>query len=170
MFYKVYTNLTNLITWAVIASVMLAALLFGFPRLFHITPYVVVSGSMEPEIHTGSVAYIRESDELPEKGDIIGFIAGDGKPVVHRVYDVTTEGYMTKGDANDTPDMVLTQRQNIIGPYLYSIPIAGYILAFIGSAKIMIGPIQIPAIILAAAGLVLILNAIQCILKSPDEE
>ena len=168
MFYKVYTNLTNIITWAVVACVILASLLFGFPRLFHITPYIVMGGSMEPEIHTGSVAYIRESSELPEKGDIIGFIAGDGKAVVHRVADITAEGYVTKGDANNAPDGMVTQKQNIIGPYLYSIPAAGYILAYAGSVRIGIGPLQIPAAILIAVGLVMILNVIQCFLKPPE--
>lgn len=170
MFYRVYTNLTNIITWTVILCVMTAALLFAAPRLFGITPYIVMSGSMEPAISTGSVAYIQESDEAPEKGDIIGFIAGDGKAVVHRVHNITADGYVTKGDANNAPDMALTQQQNIIGPYLCSIPVAGYVLAYAESARITVGPLQIPAAILAAAGLVLILNVIQCILKSPDEE
>lgn len=170
VFYKVYTNLTNIITWAVILCVIAAAMLFAAPKLLGITPYIVMSGSMEPAIHTGSVAYIGESDEAPDKGDIIGFIAGDGKAVVHRVHDKTIDGYVTKGDANNAPDMALTQQQNIIGPYLGSIPAAGYVLAYVSGAKVAIGPLQIPAAVLAAAGLVLILNVIQCILKSPDEE
>ena len=54
------------------------------PGLFGIRPYVVYSGSMEPEIPTGAVVFTKEGEFSPKKGDIITFHNGD-TVVTHRV-------------------------------------------------------------------------------------
>ena len=48
-------------TLFVVAAVALAATLL-LPRLFGYTPYAVLSGSMEPELPVGSMAYVHETD------------------------------------------------------------------------------------------------------------
>ena len=58
---KLWNALTTLI---VIAIVILAILLAGV-RLVGLTPYVVLSGSMEPNYHTGSLIYDKKVDPLP---------------------------------------------------------------------------------------------------------
>ena len=42
---------------------LLILALFFVPMMFGIMPYIVMSGSMEPEIKTGSVAYIRYNEQ-----------------------------------------------------------------------------------------------------------
>lgn len=60
------------------------ALVLLIPGLFGIQPYVVYSGSMEPEIPTGAVVFTKEGEFSPKKGDIITFHNGD-TVVTHRV-------------------------------------------------------------------------------------
>lgn len=52
---------------------LVMALVLLIPGLFGIRPYVVYSGSMEPEIPTGAVVFTKEG-EFFRKGDIITFI------------------------------------------------------------------------------------------------
>ena len=50
--------------------------------------YKVLSGSMEPEYHVGSVVYVEKSsiDDI-EVGDVITFYINDNTVVTHRVID-----------------------------------------------------------------------------------
>lgn len=72
--------------------------------------YVVISGSMEPVYNAGDVLVVKRVDiNTIEKGDIIVFDSPfGGIPIVHRVYQVKTEGetpyFVTKGDHNFAPD------------------------------------------------------------------
>ena len=93
-------------------------------------PVVVLSGSMEPAIKTGSLAFIDTSDRTVFKGDVISFRAGE-LLVTHRVIDVTEEGYRTKGDNNDISDGVTTTAQNFRGETLFSVPYLGYGLVYL---------------------------------------
>jgi signal peptidase I len=106
--------------WAVIAvaGLMLVPSLLGYDR------YVIVSGSMEPAIGTGSVVYDRAVPvEDLAVGDIITFLPppeyNPEEPVTHRIHEIsrapqgtTVNGkaaggalqYRTKGDANKDVD------------------------------------------------------------------
>lgn len=92
-------------------------------------PYVVLSGSMEPVISTGSVAWINENvayDDI-NKGDIIAFKNQDVQ-VIHRAISITEDGIETKGDNNDVSDGISTTKANYTGRYMTHVPKAGYIL------------------------------------------
>ena len=90
-------------------------------------PVVVMSGSMEPAIRTGSLAFIDTSDREVFKGDVISFHAGN-MMVTHRVIEVTENGYRTKGDNNEAADVGTVKDSSIEGKILFSIPGAGYFL------------------------------------------
>ena len=67
-------------------------------RLFY-----VVTGSMEPTIHSGAVVLTKESDSYVI-GDIITFKSQNseilGQPNTHRIVDINDDGsFVTKGDA-----------------------------------------------------------------------
>ena len=110
--------ITVLGTIAFILALLLATLML-LPSLLGYERYVIVSGSMEPMIPTGSVVYdeVVPVEEL-EVGDIITFVPPPEynieQPVTHRIIEITTapEGssaagetlYRTKGDANEHPD------------------------------------------------------------------
>ena len=74
--------------------------------IFGIRPFVVVSGSMEPAIQTGSISWVNlraDADHL-QQGDILAFERNDGELVLHRILRRTEAGIVTKGDANSVPD------------------------------------------------------------------
>lgn len=96
-------------------------------QIMDLKPVVVMSGSMEPAIKTGSLAFIDTSDRMVFEGDVISFRAGD-LLVSHRVIEVTDQGYITKGDNNDVADAGIVKDSSVEGKILFSIPGAGYFL------------------------------------------
>ena len=72
-------------------------------HLFGVQTYIVMSGSMEPEIHTGAIALIDTTDRYVTTGDIVAYRMGEGDDeilITHRIMERTEEGFITKGDAN----------------------------------------------------------------------
>ncbi|MFP4022593.1 MAG: signal peptidase I [Candidatus Paceibacterota bacterium] len=96
---------------------------------------IVQSGSMEPEIKTGSMIFIRSADEY-KVGDVITFKPEieDRTPITHRIIDkdvVNDEDvFITKGDANRTSDMQPINEKEIMGKMIFSVPYIGHILNF----------------------------------------
>ena len=95
-----------------------------------VRPYVVLSGSMEPQIHTGSICIIntRASYEDVEAGDVIAYETVSGMMVTHRAVRVTKTGIETKGDANDVSDGITTTKDNFKGKTIFTIPCVGYLI------------------------------------------
>ena len=91
---------------------------------------------MEPAIPIGSVIYVKptEPSEL-KKGDIIAFQSGDSV-VMHRVVtNKVVEGKITtKGDANDSEDLMEVPYSNLIGIVARHVPILGQVLILFGSS------------------------------------
>lgn len=114
-------------------SLVLAVLLFLVPRLFRISPYTVLSGSMEPVIRTESLCYIDRTavfDEV-ENGDVIAFERMDGSCVLHRSIRREAGKIRTKGDANGAEDLAAVSRENFLGKEVCSIPYLGYVTVFL---------------------------------------
>ena len=98
--------------------------------IFGIVPYVILSGSMEPKIETGSLCFVNKNTDISEikKKDIIAFRLGDNTLVTHRVVDITDDGIVTKGDNNKTKDEVITTKSNYVGKNIFWIPKVGYVV------------------------------------------
>lgn len=118
--------------------VLLAVALVGV-RLIGLDVYVVLSGSMEPTYHVGSLIYVKDVDykELKE-GDPITYMLNENTVVTHRITEVLVDEndpdtirYFTKGDANDMPDGSSVHYKNIIGKPVFTIPYLGYISNYI---------------------------------------
>ena len=61
-------------------------------------------------------------------GDVILYINPKlGYPIIHRVINVTEEGYITKGDRNPAPDPWIVKKEWIKGKALIVIPLLGWI-------------------------------------------
>lgn len=118
--------------------VVLAIALVGV-RLVGLEPYVVLSGSMEPAYHVGSLIYVKSMDYKDLKvGDPITYMISQDTVVTHRIIEVLVDEedpdtirYFTKGDANDAPDGTSVHYKNIIGKPVFSIPYLGYVSNYI---------------------------------------
>ncbi|MGA7096511.1 MAG: signal peptidase I [Acidimicrobiia bacterium] len=84
----------------------------------------VDGGSMAPTIEMGDLIFIGRADQLDI--DDVGVFQVDGKVVTHRVVGISPDGsYVTKGDANPTPDRWSGASVEVVGKYLFRIPLIG---------------------------------------------
>ena len=89
----------NAVSWLLVAAVVVLAVLLAGVRLVGITPYAVLSGSMEPTYPVGSLIYVKDADpEDVQVGDPITFVLNEDLVVAtHRVIDIDEEnGYFYK--------------------------------------------------------------------------
>ena len=121
--YKIKQTAANVL--CVIAAMVLIGA--GLMLAFGIKPVVVLTGSMEPTIETGSLAFIDTRDRDVKPQEIIAFETG-GQLVTHRVVGVSDGVYRTKGDANRDWDSWTLTDENIVGKTIWWIPGVGYAL------------------------------------------
>lgn len=131
---KIMAVCVSLITGSGIAFLAVAGLLLFVPRLFAVTPYIVMSGSMEPTIHTGGIAYTDTGNTKLKSGDIITFRVSD-KLVTHRIVRIDGSYIYTQGDANGRTDPMPVKKDQVIGKVCMSLPYLGYLAAFIQSKQ-----------------------------------
>lgn len=84
----------------------------GMPMPFGIGASVVLSGSMEPEIHVDDLIFVKAvGDGNYEIGDVVVYQTGKTL-VVHRIKSISGEGdaavVVTRGDANNIDDDPIT--------------------------------------------------------------
>ena len=135
--------------WNVVSTVILIMLLvllaaFSGVRFFGLTPYMVTSGSMEPEYPVGALIYVKEvSPEDIDPGDVITFYLDGGQIVAtHQVYEVDREQELlyTQGinnrdsEGNILHDADPVEYASVIGSPAAVIPYLGYINRFCTTA------------------------------------
>lgn len=129
----------NVISSILVALVVLLALLLVGARVVGLQVFTVLSGSMEPTYHTGSLIYVKEVDPYSiEVGQPITFMLDENTVATHRVVgivpdeeDPTVIRFRTKGDANEAEDGGLVHYKNVIGTPIFSIPYLGYVADYI---------------------------------------
>ena len=129
----------NVASSILVALVVLLALLLVGARVVGLQVFVVLSGSMEPTYHTGSLIYVKQVDPYAiQEGQPITFMMNETTVATHRVVgivpdeeDPTVIRFRTKGDANDTEDGGLVHYKNVIGRPVFSIPYLGYVADYI---------------------------------------
>lgn len=127
----------------------------GEPNIFGYHLKIVLSGSMEPEIKTGSIIAVKPVEEKTnfKKNDIITFIDSNQQIVTHRIVDVIGNGeqtqYITKGDNNENPDSTPVIAENVVAEYTgFTIPYVGYFTEFAKSQKGAVVLLIIPGLLL----------------------
>ena len=136
---KAVKRIWNALTTMLVVIVVILALLLVGARLIGLDVYTVLSGSMEPTYHTGSLIYVKEVDPYElESGDVITFMLDEDTVATHRIVEVvpdetdsTVVRFRTKGDANDVEDGSLVHYKNVIGTPIFSIPQLGYVANYI---------------------------------------
>ena len=149
---KVWNGVTSIV---VVLVVVLALLLVGV-RLIGLRPLTVLSGSMEPTYHVGSLIYVKEVDYKELKvGDPITYMVSEDTIVTHRIIEVLVDEaepdtirYFTKGDANNAADGSSVHYKNIIGKPVFSIPYLGYVSHYIQNPPGMYVAISATAVLL----------------------
>jgi signal peptidase I len=114
-----------------------------------------MSGSMEPEIKTGSVVGIKEEDKYFVQDIITVKQQNDpSQTYTHRIIDIIEEegiSYKTKGDANESADPDTVSQDQILGSVFVSIPFIGYLVHFAKEPSGFIFLVIIPSVIIAAS-------------------
>ena len=127
------------ISTAVVALVVILALLLAGARLVGLQVYTVLSGSMEPNYHVGSVIYVREVEPSTLRvGDAISFLISENTVATHRIIEVLPDEkdpdvirFRTKGDNNDIADTNPVHCNNVLGKVVGTIPLLGYLSDFV---------------------------------------
>lgn len=129
----------SLVSTVLVSLVVLLALLLVGARLFGLQVFTVLSGSMEPTYHTGSLIYVKKVDPYTiQNGQVITFMLDEDTIATHRVVgivpdeeDASVIRFRTKGDANETEDGGLVHYKNVIGTPVFTIPYLGYVASYI---------------------------------------
>src|SRR5690625_251192 len=112
----------------------------GHVNLFGYQIKTVLSGSMEPDIKTGSIIFVKTGGDMQRfnEGDVITFKADENILVTHRITDIENDGqqYITKGDANEGADIDPVLAENVVVQYTgFTIPFVGYVMNFASSQE-----------------------------------
>ena len=140
-----FSALLNALLWAVMAVLLLMVISGIVQRyvgknangLFGVGYAVVVSGSMEPNIHVGDmIIYDDHKASEYEVGDVIVYIRNEGTPeemlITHRIVEISEDGtkLTTRGDANRVSDPEISF-QDVVGRLVWRVPGFGYVADFV---------------------------------------
>lgn len=129
---KAVKAICNTISTLLIVVLIFVAGLLIVPRVIGYDSYAVMSGSMEPVIHVGAVAYDKPVafSEIRE-GDIITYKLSADTLVTHRVVRTEDDKLIMKGDANNTEDGSPVSDSQVVGKCYFNIPYLGYVSMYI---------------------------------------
>ena len=168
---KKMKKIWNGITTALVVLVVILALLLVGARVIGLQVFTVLSGSMEPTYHVGSLIYVKDVDPFTLKsGDPITFLLDEDTVATHRIVEVIPDEedasvvrFSTKGDANDAIDGSLVHYKNVIGSPVFTVPYLGYVANYIQNP---------PGMYVAIAGgaFLILLVFLPDLLSSEDEK
>lgn len=115
----------------ILASILCVLLVWASTGLLGLRVTTILSGSMDPSLEVGDMVVVREVPASSVRpGDVIQFGSG-GEAVVHRVVEVRQEGgnwfFITKGDANPSPDPTPVSSVQLMGKVVMQIPKLGWL-------------------------------------------
>ena len=160
---KKICNLLSTVLLIIMVAIAGALLL---PYVFGYQPLAVLSGSMEPDYHVGSVIYVKEaSPEDLKIGDAITFRLSDNTYATHYLISIDMEKreFVTQGKANANDDGARSFDTLVGRASKFSIPYLGYISL----------NMRTPLGILSAVGVIvviLLLNFIPDLFTKDEEE
>lgn len=176
MFWKKTFNIIGNVITVLLFSLFIVTLVAvisarasgGEPDIFGYQLKTVLSGSMEPDIQTGSVISIKPGGDMTrfQEGDVITFQTKDGTLITHRIVDVKNGGqqYVTKGDNNDTVDPEPVLAENVVGEYTgFTIPYLGYVMNFASSKQGAVLLLIVPGVMLLIYGMATVWRTLRLI-------
>jgi len=150
---KVLKILENIIfSFLILIALLIVVSLLPIKNNYKI--YVVMSGSMEPKIKTGSLIFSQPVNDY-QVDDIITFKSENSNTkdtTTHRIIEKNVENdeveYTTKGDANNSNDQETVNKEQIVGKYVWGVPFLGYLIGYIQTLPGLILIVVIPATII----------------------
>jgi signal peptidase len=160
------------LTLTVVVLLMAAAVFTYLGPHFGWRVDAVLSGSMEPQLKTGSLVVTRTVDpETIEVGDIITFrptTIGENL-ITHRVVGIGHNSpvhFETKGDASQKPDPFTVPARNLVGKIVFHLPYLGYATEFLKTPPGFLFAVVIPGSIIIA---ICAINMIQALTRRSRE-
>lgn len=122
---KILINIVvDILIFILVVGIVLA--LYGFIQTkvqkklycnyFGYTYFQILTGSMEDYIKIDDIVIVRITNKVKEN-DVISYESGNSV-ITHRIIEVKDEGYITKGDNNNTFDD-LVKKDQVIGKVVY---------------------------------------------------
>lgn len=130
-----FVLLSFVIVLCVYSFICLNVLSHKYVNFFSYTVFSLGSNSMAPAITTNDLILVKLTDEA-KASDIITF-ESDDVLVTHRVVSVTANGYVTKGDANNTSDKAVLKK-DVVGKVVKILPNYGVWFKVITTPKIIV--------------------------------
>ena len=141
--YQSVSNWLVIIACVVLIPVLLMNLVIMYkantnkdevPSVFGYKPFIVLSGSMETEIHKGDLIITKITDPKALKvNDIIAFRDAEDTVTTHRIIEIVENDgetyFITKGDNNDSQDQNLVEYADVEGIYIGRIPGIGSMMS-----------------------------------------
>lgn len=110
-------------------------LMVFIPTFWGWKPLVVISGSMEPTLTVGGILYYHEeSIQDFDTGDVLVYKIPEHN-ISHRIVEIKDDGFITKGDANNSIDEKVNYDQVLGKGTNWSIPYIGWYADFIYNHK-----------------------------------
>ena len=125
----------------------------GMPKVFGTAFASVTTGSMSPEINAGDFIVVCGQDDY-EEGDVITFFdERSGVYVTHRIAEKRADGsgFVTKGDANSSPDPYIVASDDIVGEVVAVARGLGSFVTFVQSPVGTVTVVAVIALIWAAS-------------------
>lgn len=112
------------------------------PGFLGIKTYIIISGSMEPNLRVGDMVIVKEVDESDlNVGDIISYRNGQNI-ITHRIVGITSANgmkqYVTKGDYNNVEDNVVVTMDSIEGKVIKKLTYLGKIILFMQNKIVIV--------------------------------
>lgn len=148
---RILTLVLTIIFFTTLPLVVFTLITSKTPILGGIRSFVVLTGSMEPNIPQGSLIFTQPQKEY-KVGDVISFNKNDVN-VTHRVVDISTleakswPEYITKGDANNVKDSGFILPNAILGKQIFFVPYLGKFTLFLRTLPGFILFIILPTLI-----------------------
>lgn len=152
---KWYKRLGNIIT-VIICILLIPLLLINIsiiiqantnkntvPSIFGYKPFIVLSGSMETEIHKGDLIIVKNiNPEELKVNDVIAFKDQQDTITTHRIIEVVekngTSYFVTKGDNNSSQDQNLVEYKDVEGIYAFKISKVGSLLNTLSNPTVIV--------------------------------
>lgn len=168
---KYLNSFLKVLSGVIVVLLMVLAISLVGVRLFGVQVFTVLSGSMEPTYHVGSVIYVKDADPATlGVGDPVTFKINEDATATHRIVDIvpseTNPGqpcFRTKGDANDMMDAAPVEYESVVGKPVFTIPYLGFLADFIQSKTGRY-------ICIIVVALVILLTVLSELLEDPDDQ